>query len=258
MADVCRARCATWWPRSSGALAALLLVALLSASLPAQVRLLKRFDKNGDGKVTPSEVPESMRSIYRRIVERAGLDPDKPVRIEEASEKIEQKVVKKLAEEEGIQVSVTITGARPKLYIRWPGQQGPPSKVVGRGLPPIKPRIRRNGESGGTKLPAEYAEFDRDKDGQIGLYEWPRRRLAEFLKLDKNEDGFLTPRELGVRPKPNTAAATRSEETSREEQESQQQPASGAPASAPQPPQRPTPPSNASGPLSPASGPKRP
>ncbi len=179
-------------------LVSLLLVAVTAPEVASgQTRLLKRFDKNGDGVVNPSEVPESMKGIYRRLAERAGLDPDKPIRIEEATERIEQKVVKKLAEE-GVQVSVTVTGARPKLYIRWPGQQGPPTKVIGRGLPPIKPRARNDSESS-SRLPGEYARYDRDRDGQIGLYEWPRARIAEFLKLDKNQDGFLTPRELGVK-----------------------------------------------------------
>ena len=45
-------------------------------------------------------------------------------------------------------------------------------------------------------LPALYAAQDTDRDGQLGLYEWDRSRLAEFRTLDRNSDGFLTPREL--------------------------------------------------------------
>jgi hypothetical protein len=45
-------------------------------------------------------------------------------------------------------------------------------------------------------LPAEYRSLDKDQDGQIGLYEWPRENLADFRQLDRNQDGFLTPREL--------------------------------------------------------------
>ncbi len=214
------------------------LVLLLPERSFGQTRLLKRFDKNGDGVVHPSEVPESMKGIYRRLAERAGLDPDKPIRIEEASERIEQKVVKQLAEE-GVQVSVTVTGARPKLYIRWPGQQGPPSKVVGRGLPPIKPRVKKDAGGAPLRLPSEYAQYDRDRDGQIGLYEWPRRRIAEFLKLDKNQDGFLTPRELGAKPTNTRTASAGGPGDSREQRQG-----SGAagpivssqPSSAPQPP----------------------
>lgn len=39
-----------------------------------------------------------------------------------------------------------------------------------------------------------YAELDADADGQIGLYEWKAggKRVAEFLPMDLNNDGFLT------------------------------------------------------------------
>ena len=45
-------------------------------------------------------------------------------------------------------------------------------------------------------LPSEYLARDKNGDGQIGLYEWDRAKYAEFTKLDKNGDGFLTPVEL--------------------------------------------------------------
>src|SRR5437667_10050358 len=70
---------------------------------------------------------------------------------------------------------------------------------------PRAPRIRK---SITMKLPDQYRSRDTDKDGQIGLYEWPRSDYATFRKLDLNGDGFLTPQELtrGARPKSNTGA----------------------------------------------------
>lgn len=47
-----------------------------------------------------------------------------------------------------------------------------------------------------SPLPESYQKLDKNKDGQIGLYEWERAKYAEFRKLDKNRDGFLTPQEL--------------------------------------------------------------
>ncbi|QDU45406.1 EF hand [Symmachiella dynata] len=45
-------------------------------------------------------------------------------------------------------------------------------------------------------LPAEYASRDQNRDGQLGLYEWPQTDFSAFARLDHNGDGFLTPREL--------------------------------------------------------------
>jgi hypothetical protein len=45
-------------------------------------------------------------------------------------------------------------------------------------------------------LSTEFESLDNDSDGQIGLYEWPREKLADFQRLDTNQDGFLTPTEL--------------------------------------------------------------
>lgn len=57
-------------------------------------------------------------------------------------------------------------------------------------------------------LPREYQTFDKNGDGQIGLYEWERAKYAEFKKLDKNHDGFLTPQELAGKGAVVVATAT--------------------------------------------------
>jgi len=46
------------------------------------------------------------------------------------------------------------------------------------------------------QLESKFTAFDLNADNQIGLYEWDRAKLAEFLQLDRNGDGFLTAREL--------------------------------------------------------------
>jgi EF hand len=56
-------------------------------------------------------------------------------------------------------------------------------------------------------LPANYLAYDKNKDGQIGLYEWERAKYAEFAKLDKNGDGFLTPAELAPKVVPKAGPA---------------------------------------------------
>ena len=54
-------------------------------------------------------------------------------------------------------------------------------------------------KKGVSPLPKEYQLYDKNGDGQIGLYEWERSKYAEFKRLDKNHDGFLTPQELAVK-----------------------------------------------------------
>lgn len=73
-------------------------------------------------------------------------------------------------------------------------------------VPEQPPSVPTKPESSGTRrsvksrlvptLPKEYEVRDKNGDGQIGMYEWDRARYAEFMKLDKNGDGFLTPQEL--------------------------------------------------------------
>jgi hypothetical protein len=56
-----------------------------------------------------------------------------------------------------------------------------------------KPRPRYT-----VDLPELFDSVDSDQDGQVGLYEWrkSKRGLADFRKIDGDNDGFLTPAEL--------------------------------------------------------------
>lgn len=63
-------------------------------------------------------------------------------------------------------------------------------------------------------LPDTWKAADLDNDGQIGLYEWDRKKYKEFFALDTNRDSLLTPREIsrasGASPAPTTTVVTAS------------------------------------------------
>lgn len=43
-------------------------------------------------------------------------------------------------------------------------------------------------------LPSWFEEYDTDKDGQVGLYEWRKagKAMDDFMEMDLNGDGFVT------------------------------------------------------------------
>ena len=62
-----------------------------------------------------------------------------------------------------------------------------------------KSRTRKTRPRVAVLMPSQFQAGDSDGDGQIGFYEWrkwKRSATAEFNRLDRNNDGFLTPREL--------------------------------------------------------------
>jgi Ca2+-binding EF-hand superfamily protein len=65
--------------------------------------------------------------------------------------------------------------------------------------------------SASASLPGWFGERDKDRDGQVGMHEWPREQLAEFNKYDRNGDGFITSDEvLRIIAKPTTTAVVAS------------------------------------------------
>jgi Ca2+-binding EF-hand superfamily protein len=60
------------------------------------------------------------------------------------------------------------------------------------------PVVYHYGKKRPPGLPKWFVELDKNRDGQVSLYEWRMggRDVAEFVKMDRNDDGILTVEEV--------------------------------------------------------------
>ena len=156
----------------------------------------QKVDKNGDGKLSRDETSNNR---VKRFMQDRGLDPNREYSREDWNRGAAEYEDKKMTEEENEAEEDRRNrrgagGGGEDRSDRNDRRSGPGyvrgGAVDGRGRPV---RVTRS-------LPESFGAFDADGDGQVGLYEWRqwnRALVAEFLTLDTDGDGFLTPRELG-------------------------------------------------------------
>lgn len=147
-------------------------------------RIMGFMDRDRSGSIEPEEF-ERMPAPIRDAVKAAGFDTERTISTEELirnSDRISQEMrpFGEVREEMGARSS---RSGSDRSSSRGSSRRGEPEK------PAERPRVT-------VDLPATYVPLDANKDGQVALHEWNRARLAEFLLLDRNRDGFLTPREL--------------------------------------------------------------
>ncbi len=143
-------------------------------------RLIKVYtdlDKNGNKIIEPDELAKSRyRSDIARKMRDAGFDPEKPVSLNAYMTKRLQRA-----------------GLDSKFA----------SSLASKGFTPPRQRFKGSAKDRVTiDLPTKYETADRNFDGQISLAEWRvwkgRAALNQFALIDRNGDGFLTPRELSL------------------------------------------------------------
>ncbi|MCA8995942.1 MAG: hypothetical protein KDA80_03130 [Planctomycetaceae bacterium] len=192
----------------------------------------RMLDRNGDGRVTEDETSR-MPGSFRENLQRSGIDLRRGATQEDFSRAMDRMRQEREQSGGGSFFSRGSSSGRPD-FGRGGSDRGESDRDRSdddrrRDWERRREEERRRdedrkpddrGNTSGTKIlqlkPKErvtvdlqesYTEGDIDDDGQIGLYEWrqwKRGSLEEFLALDRNFDGFLTPREIQEGPRETT------------------------------------------------------
>ena len=134
-------------------------------------KLFRRYDRDSDGLLANDELPEGL-SDQRKLWDKNcnGL-----IDLEE------------YATYYGAQLKmVSDAVARGEVSIRAP--------IAPAAAPePTRAPMPRPAAKSGTGLPDWFGQLDTNADGQVGLYEWKKagRKVADFLAMDANGDGYL-------------------------------------------------------------------
>jgi len=194
-----------------------LLAAVLLASLAPLVqaqdqyppdKVFKYYDRNRNGKLDGEDYGR-MSDSFKQAIRAARLDLRKGVDYQTflRAWPTMQGEMRAQRDRDASRGSSRSGDYRREEYRR--PEPKAPQKPKTKRPPKRKPQPRLT-----VDLPTKFSEVDKNKDGQIGLYEWDRAKFKEFFTLDQNNDGFLTPRELTARnpvtPSPRTRVASTS------------------------------------------------
>jgi len=142
--------------------------------------MFSSLDKNGDGYLNYDEMPDQLRAERDRWdTDRNGL-----IDLGEFRAFFEARVQPPPTQSPSSSPSADVQ-LQGSLY--WDYFQAPAEE-------PRKPPVVYRAGKLPKELPSWFEQYDTDKDGQIGLYEWKAsgKSIQEFEEMDRNKDGFLT------------------------------------------------------------------
>jgi hypothetical protein len=148
-------------------------------------RIFQKLDRDGDGVLSADELTDTLRT------DRARWDTNRDGVIDPREYwAYYQSRLGSLAEQVAageIDLGLKRGGPIPKAA---QGEASAQKKEA-------RPTVFRAGKLP-PGLPDWFARLDTDSDGQVGLYEWRvgGRPLDEFARIDRNDDGFVTPEEV--------------------------------------------------------------
>lgn len=206
-------------------------VALCSQAMaqPDPSRFFGYLDRNQDGRIDGDEI-QRIPGPFRDAMQNARVDLSRGLSRDDFSRIIPRVMedMRRRREESGGGFGGGPPGGRDGYRGggdgRGPGDyRGGDRRDYGRGdsrrREPEKPKrwMPKTRDRVTLDLGDSWKDNDINGDGQIGLYEWDRAKLAEFLRLDINGDGLLTPREISFAseaapaPTSKTVVASRSQ-----------------------------------------------
>jgi Ca2+-binding EF-hand superfamily protein len=142
--------------------------------------MFSSLDKNGDGYLNYDEMPDQLRTERDRWdTDRNGL-----IDLSEFRAFFEARVQAPPTQSQASSPSADLP---LQGGLSWDYFQGPVEE-------PRKPPVVYRAGKLPKELPSWFEQYDTDKDGQIGLYEWKAsgKSIQEFEEMDRNKDGFLT------------------------------------------------------------------
>ncbi|HUT92322.1 MAG TPA: hypothetical protein VMY37_22700 [Thermoguttaceae bacterium] len=163
------------------------------------------MDANGNGVIEPSEVPEERRGMLRYMAGRMGLDPEKPIPLDQVRQRMNRSD-RDRDEEPGSGKSAD----EPEPLVPGFGEKQELARVAAFGERVEYPTLGSSAsQSALSKIDPErasrirgfadsmFARYDRNQNGVLDKEEWESSRFAQGA--DRNNDGKVTKDELTAR-----------------------------------------------------------